>query len=145
MSLSVAVARLPRKDKKKEVKCPLSREMYAHLSQRADAHGLPMMTYLSRLAMTAIGTETTIRALSPYFRRGYIPRFAVNVAMLGRVVSPSLDALLPEQSVSYKRQSVKFSPDEHLAICEIAFSLSCPVSRALCILLNECILQGVDL
>jgi hypothetical protein len=136
---SITVAR-PRRDKKREIKATLPRRTRSVLEQRAAVAGLSPMAYAARLSLAALDNETVIRALSPYFRRGYCRG---SRAWIGRVIAPSLEPLLPEGD-DVTRFAVKFAPEDHLQIGEVAYALSCSLSQALTILLSEALLQGVE-
>jgi hypothetical protein len=135
----ITVAR-PRADKKREIKATLPRQVRDVLEQRAAVAGLSPMAYAARLALAALDNETVIRALSPYFKRGYCRG---SRAWIGRVITPSLEPLLPEGG-DVTRFPVKFLPEDHLQIGEVAYALSCSLSQALTILLSEALLQGVE-
>lgn len=133
-----------RADKKKEIKAPLPADLREVLGVRARAAGLSPMAYCCRLAVAAVHSEKVIRALAPYFKRGYIPRYAPHTAMMGRVIAPSLEALLPE-GLNFSRMPVKLYADEHLAVCEVSYALATSHSKALSVLLSEALIQQVEI
>lgn len=137
----IAVA-TPRRDKKKEIKANLPRGLRDTLEKYARDCGMSPMSYAAGLTMAAINDERIIRSLAPWFKRGYVPRYAPYSVMMGHVIGPDLEPLLPEGD-GVTRFPVKLPQEDHLAVGEVAYSLSCSLSQALTILLSEALRQGV--
>lgn len=140
----VTVAVAPRKDKKKEVKANLPRPVRDLLTRRAEEHSLAPSAYAAKLTSNALRTETVIRGFAPYFRRGYVPLYARHSVVMGRVIGPDLEPLMPDGG-GVTRFPVKFLPEDYLHVGELAYALSCSLSQALTIVLSEALLQGVTI
>jgi hypothetical protein len=128
--------------RKKEIKASLPRDLRDKLEGLAQDCGLSPMAYAVRLTVAALQDERVIRGLSPWFRRGYVPRYAPNTVMLGRIDGPEIEPLLPTGG-DVTRFPVKLPPEDYMAVGDVAHSLSCSLAQALTVLLSEAIRLGV--
>ncbi len=129
-----------RRDKKKEIKANLPRWLRDKLEECAMDCDMSPMAYAAHLAMAALQSENIIRGLAPWFKRGYVPSYAPNTVIMGHIVAPDLEPLLPDGE-DVTRFPVKLPQEDHLAVGEVAYSLSCSLSQALTILLTEALRQ----
>lgn len=124
------------------VKATLPLSMIDVLTKKANEAGYGGPSpYAVQLCINAMMHERTIRAFTPYFRRGYVPRWDKSRVMLGHVIAPKMDALLPDGGEPTKRFPLKFLPDDYLALGELAYAFNCSIAQAATILVTEALIQ----
>lgn len=122
------------KGRRREVKAAIPADLHELVQAAADARGMSVMAYVRQLSLAALGEERVIRALQPYFKRGYCTG---DRAFFGNG-SAMTEALLPEGDGTV-RVSVRYALDEHERIAYLAYCLDCSVAQAQAILLAEAV------
>ncbi|MCL6597703.1 MAG: hypothetical protein K6T81_03070 [Alicyclobacillus macrosporangiidus] len=89
------------------------------------------MAYVRAVSLAGLDNERVIRAMSPFYRRGYCTG---NRAYFG--TGGDIDALIPEGD-DVVRVATRYTPDEFEKIAYLAYALGCSVSQAQSILLAE--------
>ncbi|MCL6600672.1 MAG: hypothetical protein K6T81_18360 [Alicyclobacillus macrosporangiidus] len=133
-------AEAQQKGRRREVKAAIPADLHELVQAAANAHGMSLMAYVRSLSLAALDDERVIRALQPYFKRGYC---VGDHAYFGNG-SAATEALLPEGDGTV-RVSVRYSAEEHERIAYLAFCLDCSVAQAQAILLAEAVRLGVKL
>lgn len=127
--------------KKDEIKASFTRELFERLNAKANERQVSFQSYVSALAYQATNDEDVIRSIGAYFRRSFA--FKPNQIVLGRVIAPRYEDLLPDGKLTLRR-SLKLPPHEYLRVCEVAAALACPPATATTILLFAAYTLGVD-
>ncbi|MCL6445129.1 MAG: hypothetical protein K6T83_17020 [Alicyclobacillus sp.] len=126
-----------RGQRKREVKAAIPVDLAELVQSQANEHGMSVMAYVRVVSLVGLDDERVIRAMSPYYRRGYCVR---DHAYFG--TGADIDALIPEGD-DVVRVSIRYWADEYERVAYLAYALGCSVSQAQTVLLAEAMRMGV--